>query len=160
MNLVSVTLYISFIIACLYWVFILPGLLQSKFYTETTIISVYLICSFVFSILLNMKLDELIKISYFKSLIPLLFAIGFHLLLMIVKVFQCLKEELSVIFTTILFLCFSFISSLFLSLKLDGYLVSTGYSIPILIFFVGLCFFQIEKIYESIKIHSETEKET
>lgn len=79
-TIISIPLYIFLIIAIFYFIFIIPGLYESKLYFEIFLLGTYVLSIFFCLMMLNARLDELsTKQSYFIILLPMYFAFILHL---------------------------------------------------------------------------------
>ena len=147
-NLIAIPIYLSLGILTFYWIFILPAFLHNRLYWETSLTLVYLICSFVFTSMLNFKLDKTYSGGFINISASLLFALGYNFIYITIQAFYTQKLQLSGKLSSIAFLAISIVSLVLLGLKADGILLSMHYWVPVFIFTLGLFIFLIEKILE------------
>lgn len=143
-NIIAIPLYFSIGIGFLYFIFMLPALLQNKFYSLSAIILIFFVGSTASLIWLNQRLD-LISESYFSLIfLPLLLCFTALLIYSFIDFFQINSEGENKSITKI----FNFISIVLieitivlLGLKLDKILSLMPFYVPIVISLVVFTFF-------------------
>jgi peptidoglycan/LPS O-acetylase OafA/YrhL len=121
-SIISLPLYFVLILSLFYAIFILPAFIQNKMFAEIFLIFLYLVCSFVFLILLNMKLDRSIDTNYISSFVPIYTAIGANILFQIWSILNKQKEERIFGLIFLFSLIMVFICSLLIPLKADKFI--------------------------------------
>jgi hypothetical protein len=143
-NVVSIPFYVTLGIGIFYWIFLLPAFIQNKLYAEIITIFTYLICSFAFLILLNLKLDKNFTGAYFNVFIPLLFAFGLNLISCLVNFFVNKLKFLPKL-PEIIFFVLTLIALILVPMRLDANKNYYDYWLPGLFFTTGYCFIIFEK---------------
>lgn len=80
-NDMAIPIYILYGIAVFYYIFIFPAFIKNKMIFLLFMFGLYIIASFIFFILLNMKLDKSIQGGYYSLVFfSMLLAIGLHMI--------------------------------------------------------------------------------
>lgn len=87
LSILFIPLYVALGFIILYFIFIFPAFISHKYFWELVLFSSYLANSIVLIILLSMKIDNKASYSYFHIFIPVLIAVGLHLIYSIYQVF-------------------------------------------------------------------------
>jgi hypothetical protein len=154
-NIIGVPIYVVFGIFLFYAIFILPAFLQNKLYIELIIIFVYLICGFVFTILLNFKLDKNLNSSFMNVFTSIIFALGLHTIYILIEIFNNFKSETFSKFGALIFALLSIVSLVLIPLKADGLIPNMDYWLPASLVCTGYVFFVLDKIISTLTVEKE-----
>ena len=144
-NMVNMPIYFSLGIAFCYLIYMLPALIQHKFYWGISLMISYLINFFIFFLLATLKFDYMKNITNLEWFIPLYIAVFLNI---IYSIYDLIKGNTNIVFR--IFFCFSMIliliATLFTSIVLDDKEYSRMFEC-ILLFLIAYVILIIEKIY-------------
>jgi hypothetical protein len=161
LNILAIPLYFMFGLFFFYGIFILPAFCQNKLYAEITLIFVYLMGTFIFFVLLFLKLDQDVMIGFFYVFLSIIFTLGFHLVYIVINIFAKMRaptlQEISALFIISL----TITAAVLTPIKLDRKLIKMPNWVPPLLLIIGLGLFILEKIISHFREennHEEKEK--
>ncbi len=160
-NVISIPIYIVFGIATFYAIFILPAFIQNKMYMESIMLFTYLICSFIFFILINLKGDKNIASEYFSVFLPFIFPLGLHFIYLISILVVSKKNNWFRLITESGWLFFLFVACVLIIAKADKVDSKTGYGywLPVVMVLIGYCMFVSEKVLSFFGWKKESDEE-
>jgi hypothetical protein len=135
-NEIAIPIFILFGIAVFYYIFIFPAFIKNKLIFPLFMFGLYIIASFIFIVLLNMKLDKNIQGGYYSLVFfSMLISISFQMLCYTYLLVKSNKNNflnyISIIFALLLLL----ISLLLTGLKLDSVITIENWVPMVLVIF-------------------------
>ena len=160
LNLVMIPLYISLILALMFFIFIIPSLISNELYIEIFLYFLDFFSSFIFISLLCSKINsqnnlkENHKLKFFHCFIPFYISLFGHIFLRVFKFINSIMEKskdnkLIKEIETILYLSafiLLFLTGLITQLKLDNKIRNTNHYIQGCLFFACFLLFSFENI--------------
>ena len=160
LNLVMIPLYISLILALMFFIFIIPSLISNELYIEIFLYFLDFFSSFLFITLLCLKINsqnnlkENHKLKFLHCFIPFYISLFGHIFLRVFKFINSIMEKskdnkLIKEIETILYLSafiLLFLTGLITQLKLDNKIRNTNHYIQGCLFFACFLLFSFENI--------------
>ncbi len=159
LNLVMIPLYISLILALMFFIFIIPSLIANELYIEIFLYFLDFFSSFLFITLLCLKINsqnnlkENNKLKFFHCFIPFYISLFGHIFFTVFKFIHSImenpKDKLINETNKILYLCafiLLFLTGFITQLKLDNKLRNNNHYIQACLFFASFLLFSFENI--------------
>jgi len=145
--LLSLPLFMTIIVASLFLIFLIPDYIANKYYFETTLILIYIIAIFIFTYLINYKIDNLgnktaAQFTYINIFIVLFLATGLHFVYSLFIIFSCYREKLLKRLFNFMGVLFLIISLILIVLILEKSINLNSY-VPVLILLLSIISFAI-----------------
>jgi len=146
---IAIPIYVLYGIAVFYYIFILPAFLKNKMIFPLFIFGVYIIASFIFFVLLNMKLDKIMQGGYYSLIFfSMLSAIAFQIVYygyLLVKAIM-VKNNFVIYISIEIALSLLLVALLLTGLKLDS-VISIDNWVPLVMIIFSYMILISDKLY-------------
>lgn len=144
-NETAVPLYMLMGILMFYYIFIFPAFLKNKLMPELFLIGLYLIASFIFFLLTNLKFDTESSIQFCYISLALLSVMVLNIIYFIYSIVSNRNEMVNNV-TNLITILLSFSSSIMICLKLDKIILMENW-IPLSLIIFSYLIFVSDKIF-------------
>lgn len=145
-NETAIPLYVLYGIATFYYIFIFPAFLKNKLIFPLFMFGLYLIASFVFFVLLNMKLDKNMQGYFTLVFFSMLITITFHIVCYGYLIVTSTKNNFLNYVSILIALGLMLSALLLVGLKLDS-LVSIDNWVPLVLVIFAYTILVSDKLY-------------
>jgi len=119
-NEIAIPLYIFSGIALFYYIFIFPAFIKNKIIFPLVMFGVYILTGFIFSVMLNTRLDNISNTLFIFCFISILLGVLFHIVVYIYLLVIANKNTLLNVISVLFSLSLLFTALILIPLKLDN----------------------------------------
>ena len=146
-NEAGIPIYVLFGIAVFYYIFILPAFIKNRLIFPLLMFGLYIISSFIFFVLLNMKLDKNMQGGYYSLVfLSMLITISFHMLFYTYLLVKSAKNNFLNYISNLVALLLLLLGLLLIGLKLDSVITIDNWVPMVLVIFAYMILVS-DKIY-------------